>query len=134
MIGGAGNDTIAGGKGNDSLNGGNDADNFVWSLGDGGIVGTPATDTVADFAAGDVIDLRSLLIGESHVGTNPGNLANYLQFAYSGGNTTISVDSDGLANGAGVDQIITLVGYNSGGADSASILQNLLSSGSLLTN
>ena len=109
------------------------SDTFRWNLGDGGLVGTPATDTVADFQSDDLIDLSGLLVGESHSGTAPGNLADYLLFSSSGGNTTISVDSNGLANG-GVDQIITLVGYNTGFSDSASILQYMLTNGDLFTN
>ncbi len=133
LDGGNGNDTLAGGRGNDSLVGGSGADTFVWNLGDGGVVGTPATDIVADFLAGDVIDLRGLLVGESHVGNDPGNLVNYLQFSYDGSNTIIQVDSDGSLKGLGIDQTITLVGYNHGTV-SASILQYMLSSGDLFTN
>ncbi len=134
-----GNDQLVGGAGSDSLRGGNGIDSYVWNLGDGGTVEALVTDTIQDFGLGgnEVIDLRGLLVGESHVGTDPGNLASYLQFAFIAGITTISIDSDGIANGAGVDQIITLVGFDPGlGANPASdaILQSMLIAGKLLTD
>ncbi|HTY03563.1 MAG TPA: retention module-containing protein, partial [Rhodocyclaceae bacterium] len=110
LIGGAGNDLLIGGTGNDTMTGGTGADVFSWSLADAGTVATPASDTVTDFNAavpasgGDILDLRDLLVGETHTGANAGNLASYLHFSYSGGNTIINVQS----HGAGVDQVITM--------------------------
>src|SRR5690606_30981993 len=118
IYGGSGNDTItsgsgtdrlSGGAGNDSLTGGNVGENFVdvfvWSLGDQGAAGTPAVDTIHNFSTasantngsgGDVLDLRDLLQGESIGAANSaGNLADYLHFEISGGNTTIHISHMG---------------------------------------
>jgi Ca2+-binding RTX toxin-like protein len=140
LSGGAGNDLLIGGAGNDTMTGGTGADVFSWSLADRGTVGAPATDTITDFstssftAGGDVLDLRDLLVGESHTGANAGNLANYLHFSYSGGNTTINVQSQA----AGVDQIITLQGADLtvGGTltTDQQIIQNLLNNGKLIVD
>lgn len=118
LYGGSGNDTInagsgadviSGGPGNDTLIGGDAGENFVdvfvWSLGDQGAAGTPAVDTIQNFATaaagsntagGDVLDLRDLLQGE-HVGPSngAGNLADYLHFEISGGNTIIHISHTG---------------------------------------
>jgi hypothetical protein len=106
---GSGTDVISGGPGNDTLIGGDAGENFVdvfvWNLGDEGAAGTPAVDTIQNFATaaagtntagGDVLDLRDLLQGE-HVGPSngAGNLANYLHFAVSGGNTIIHISHTG---------------------------------------
>jgi len=50
IFGGAGNDEISGGKGDDILTGGSGNDTFNFKLGDG-------HDTIADFSAGDKINL-----------------------------------------------------------------------------
>ncbi|HTY02137.1 MAG TPA: type I secretion C-terminal target domain-containing protein, partial [Rhodocyclaceae bacterium] len=107
-------------------------------LADAGTVGVPASDTVTDFNAavpasgGDILDLRDLLVGETHTGANAGNLANYLHFSYAGGNTTINVQS----HGAGVDQVITLQGVNLVGSFTTDqqVIQDLLTKGKLITD
>lgn len=138
LSGGDGNDVLVGGKGNDTLTGGNGSDVFRWRLGDQGTVGTPAADTIADFdngAAGDKLDLRDLLVGESS-----SNLSNYLHFATSGGNTVVSISttgafSSGFSSGA-VDQTITLNGVNLVGlfTTDQQVIQDLLTRGKLLTD
>src|SRR6185503_1990530 len=67
--GGTGNDTLSGDAGNDSLDGGADADMLAGGAGNdsltGGagndtyVVGEGGTDSIADFAPGDVIDIRA---------------------------------------------------------------------------
>ncbi|MFT3666276.1 Ig-like domain-containing protein [Piscinibacter sp.] len=145
LAGGAGNDILIGGQGDDTLTGGAGRDVFRWQLGDAGTAGAPARDTITDFNnanyAGDVLDLRDLLIGESHAlntvgnfattagnnGTNAlvttadaGNLSNYLHFStvVNGGTTSTVIEisstgqfSSGYA-GSKVDQVITLAGVN----------------------
>jgi hypothetical protein len=138
ISGGNGNDILVGGAGNDSLTGGAGADVFRWELGDAGTPGTPAADTVADFdnsAAGDKLDLRDLLQGETL-----SNLSNYLHITTSGGNTVISISttgafSSGFASGS-VDQTITLTGVNLVGAFTTDqqIIQDLLQRGKLVTD
>ncbi|SIQ11527.1 retention module-containing protein [Pseudacidovorax sp. RU35E] len=140
--GGDGADTIRGGSGNDILTGGAGADTFVWKLGDQGTTQAPARDIVTDFGTaskangGDVLDLRDLLQGESHTGTNVGNLGSFLHFSKSGGDTVIDVKHDGAAGGGVTQQIVLsnvdLTANNS--LNDAAIIQNLLNQGKLITD
>lgn len=161
LIGGAGNDTLEGGDGrdiligglgNDILVGGAGADVFAWSLADRGGFGSPAIDTIKDFDAasvangGDSLDLRDLLVGANHVGTHPGNLAAYLDFNVSGGNTEIRISSTGqFAGGSHAtgleDQRIVLEGVDIRsalglglGANDQQIVSELLNRGKLITD
>ena len=172
LIGGLGNDTLSGGgaadqiqggKGDDQLTGGAGHDVFRWSLGDGGNTTTPARDVITDFDntshAGDVLDLRDLLVGESHaanstalpgtiainnamtVTPNEGNLANFLHFSVSGGNTVVEISSTGGFTGgtyspAAVDQVITLSGLNlvGGFSNDHQVINDLLQRGKLVTD
>ena len=90
LIGGTGADFLTGGLGNDTLTGGTGKDNFVWQPGDTG------TDHVTDFQLdlsgvnSDVLDLSQLLSGEH---ANAGSLDSFLNFAFAGGSTTISVSA-----------------------------------------
>lgn len=148
-MGGSGNDTISGtgnadiiigASGSDQMTGGAGADTFRWILGDAS--GSP-TDTITDFntalpaSAGDILDLRDLLVGESHVGTAPGNLGSYLHFSYSAGAdaTTIQVTThDASSNTQQI--VLQHVDLTSGGAlssDSA-VIQDLLTKGKLITD
>ncbi len=131
ISGGLGADAITGGKGNDVLSGGGDLDTFVWNLGDAGTVGIPAGDTIQDFGLGgnEVIDLRGLLVGEVYSGIS--SLDAFLAVQVLGSNTVLSIDADGSG---GVDQIITLVGYNAGAGSSADLIHNLIIAGNLQTN
>jgi hypothetical protein len=68
-----------------------------------------AGDHITDFEVGpgkDVIDLRTALAGQT---VTLGNLANYVQLATVGGNTTVTVDRDGAGAGASV-LLLTLDG------------------------
>ncbi|MFD1262626.1 Ig-like domain-containing protein, partial [Thauera mechernichensis] len=143
LYGDAGNDVLVGGAGNDTLYGGAGADVFKWQFGDQGSTSAPAVDVVKDFSVsqGDVLDLRDLLIGESHQGIDAGNLADYLDFSFepgagsAAGTTVIAVKTQGAAM-TGPDQIIRLEGVDllGGLADDNQIIQNLLSSGRLITD
>jgi Ca2+-binding RTX toxin-like protein len=130
--GGAGIDILQGGMGNDFLTGGSmDADVFKWTLGDVGTVGTPALDTVTDFAAGtggDALDLRDLLdlngatAGNGWTGSNldlATALKGFVQIEDTGANLKLTIDTNGLgtADGAstssqGVVQTIVLDGIH----------------------
>jgi Ca2+-binding RTX toxin-like protein len=139
LVGGAGNDYLWGGAGNDTLTGGLGADTFVWKLADRGSVGSPAADIVKDFNQdpGDKLNLRDLLDGESHLGTDVGNLTNYLHFEASGSNTIVQISTEGAFssgyNASLVDQRITLEGVALTGTDQA-IIQSLLTNGKLVTD
>ena len=143
ITGGAGADTITGGAGNDTITGGAGlgADTFVWKLNDGGLAGSPVTDTITDFnvaavaSGGDALDLRDLLVGES-----TGILANYLHFDYTGVNTIVHVSSTGqygpIFNSASDVQTITLTGVNlvQSFTDDNAIIQDLLTKQKLITD
>lgn len=131
ISGSSGNDVLIGGAGTDTLDGGLGADVLRWNLGETG------TDTVLNFgtAAGtDALDLRDLLVGELHGNTNAGNLASYLHFTFSGGNTTVSVNADATG---GVEQTIILQGIDLTGGSTLSdqqIIQTLLNNNKLITD
>ena len=142
LDGGAGHDQLVGGAGNDTLIGGSGADTFRWEFGDKGTAGAPASDVINDFdlvANSDRLDLRDLLVGEAHGGTDVGNLGNYLHFEQSGANTVIQISTAGAFSGGynagAVDQRITLnnVDLTSLGSDQA-IIQDLLTKGKLITD
>ena len=148
LAGGTGNDTLIGGAGADVLIGGQGSDTFNlihggvdtirWVLGDA--TGAP-TDTVNNFslaaptaaAGGDILDLRDLLVGELHTGSDAGNLANYLHFSAAGGNTTINVTTHDASN---TTQSIVLNGADltTLGATDQAIIHSLLNSGKLITD
>jgi len=139
LVGGAGNDILIGGKGSDTLTGGLGADTFRWELGDGGTTAAPAIDTVKDFdnvANSDKLDLRDLLVGESHTGTSAGNLASFLHFTYSSGTNTTTVEVKSSSALAAPDQIINLEGVNLVGTftSDAAIIQDLFTRGKLVTD
>ena len=145
LMGGSGNDTLnagsgsdllAGGPGDDLLIGGDAGENFVdvfvWSLGDQGIAGTPAMDRIQNFstaaagtngAGGDVLDLRDLLQGESAGPSNAaGNLANYLHFEITGGDTWVHVSHTG---GFGADSHAVGAGYSASAETQRIILEGV---------
>ena len=165
LIGGFGSDVLVGGPGNDNMQGGagageNVVDVFVWNFGDQGAPATPAIDTILNFATaaagnllagGDVLNLRDLLQGERVGPSNgAGNLANYLHFVISGGDTLIHIShtggfaSDSHAVGAAYStaaetQRIVLVGVNlqslySGATTDAQIITQLLNNNKLIVD
>jgi Ca2+-binding RTX toxin-like protein len=140
LSGGDGNDILVGGAGNDGLTGGAGADVFHWELADRGTAGTPAVDTVADFATaqGDKLDLRDLLQGETLDGGAIGNLGDYLFVEKSGSNTLVHVSSNGGFstgyNAGAEDQTIVLTGVDltaSSTLTSQQVIQDLLNNNRL---
>ena len=152
--GGNGNDNILGGQGNDTLTGGAGVDTFRWVLSDNGTTTNPATDTITDFdktavtldslkqpnGGGDILDIRDLLVGESHSGTAAGNVPNFVHFELNAGNTIIHISTTGAYGTGGFavgkdDQRITLTGVdltsNSTLSDNA-IIQSLLTANKLI--
>ncbi len=138
LDGSGGDDVLAGGMGSDLLIGGLGADVFVWDLGDAGTVGNPAQDTVADFnpAAGDVLDLRDLLIDEEHQDlarfihgevrdNGSGEVETVLEIS-----TTGQFDP-GQDDYSAADMTIHLQHVDLGD-DSSAIIQQMLNNGSLL--
>jgi len=142
LSGANGNDMLIGGKGDDSMTGGSGADVFVWALNDKGTAATPAKDTLVGFdttADSDKLDLRDLLVGELHTGSDSGNLANYLHFNISAGTTTIEVKSTG-SGGFNQSIQLTSVDLSSGVVPTGgqtldqAIIQDLLTKGKLIVD
>jgi Ca2+-binding RTX toxin-like protein len=142
ISGGAGNDLIVGGTGNDTLTGGAGNDVFRWEFGDHGTAGAPTVDTITDFSsvAGnkDVLDLRDLLGGVNHDGTQNGNIASFLHFDHSGADTIIHISSTGgFASGyalASEDETIVLKNVDltaAGTQNDQQIIHQLLANGQL---
>jgi VCBS repeat-containing protein len=147
VFGQNGTDNLVGGAGNDTLSGGQDSDTFTWLSGDQGTTSVPAIDTIMNFSSTgnkDVLNLQDMLQGESHIGTNAGNLANYLHFSTSGGDTTVEISTTGTFSSqavsggtiGGADQTILLQGVNLVGANATqdAIVQNLFSNNQLITS
>ena len=143
LTGLGGHDVLVGGAGNDLLTGGAGNDVFRWELNDGGAKNSPSVDYISDFSSTpgnkDVLDLRDLLQGDNHVGTNSGNLSNYMHFEYNGADTVIHLSSNGGFNAgythAQEDQTIVLrsVDLTLGGAltNDQQIIKDLLTKGQL---
>ncbi|MCP4768146.1 MAG: tandem-95 repeat protein, partial [Gammaproteobacteria bacterium] len=137
LLGDDGDDRLIGGSGDDSLIGGAGIDIFALESGDEGTLGTPAVDTIADFAVGtngDVLDLSDMLQGE-----DLGSLADYFEFSFDSGtgDTTISIDVDGNSGSFEASQkvVLTDVDLTSNGTlSNQDILDNLLSSGNLIVD
>ncbi len=103
LDGAGGDDTLIGGDGNDTLTGGSGHDSFVVSTGDSG------TDTITDFATGDVLQVWGANFTSSGASSGDGAtvLAGELQVATGGGQTTLSI---GLDANPGADVQIVLAG------------------------
>ncbi|WP_339673364.1 tandem-95 repeat protein, partial [Dasania marina] len=138
LDGGAGTDRLVGGLGDDILTGGLGADVFEWELADQGTTG--AADTITDFdvssrsAGGDVLDLKDLLVDETEI-----SLTEYLYVEDTGTDTVIHISTAGGFTGGAYDasaedQSITLTGVDLAGGDQATIIQNLIDQGKLITD
>jgi hypothetical protein len=137
--------TVAGTAGNDTLTGLGSHDVFVWKLADHGTSDMPAANTIANFnpdaTNGDRLDLRDLLQGERHQGSDVGNLTDYLHFTVDAGSTTIEVRSQGTES-AGPEQKIVLTGVDlaagipwmPGQSVDQAIIHNLLQNGKLVVD
>ncbi len=134
LYGGAGNDILGGGQGNDTLYGGAGSDTFKWELNDQGTVANPAVDIIKDYSSatvangGDVLDLKSLLIGESD-----STLSQYLNFTKEGNNTVVQISTTGNV-ASGFDQKIILENVdltNNGANNTAAIIDDMLKKGKL---
>ncbi|GEM_PF-2101672 len=96
LRGGAGNDVLKGGKGADQFSGGSGSDTFQYeSILDGG-------DIIADFQAGDKLDLTALFdangLGAATV--QSAIAGGYLKIAKQGADVLVSFDADGAVGTA----------------------------------
>jgi hypothetical protein len=143
------------------LTGGTGHDVFRWQFSDAGTAAAPARDVIADFDnasyAGDTLDLRDLLIGETHAANvvsiptvglantlgivaSNGNLGSYLHFSLAGTDTVIEISTKGGFsagyNAGAVDQVITLSDVNliGGFTSDSQVINDLLQRGKLLVD
>lgn len=114
LFGQQGSDILFGGAGADTLMGGAAKDTFVFKAGD---LGT-GVDTILDFDtravtntgnSGDILDFSDLFGGASITTSNVGD---YIQLTVDSGNTIVSVDTDGAANGVSFQQVAVLQGVS----------------------
>ncbi|HOI52885.1 MAG TPA: type I secretion C-terminal target domain-containing protein, partial [Azonexus sp.] len=87
-------------------------------------------------AGGDVLDLRDLLQGEFHDGSDLGNLAQYLQIETASDHTLIRINPLGDGSAPTQQLILDGVDLSAGGlhAGTAQILENLIQQGRLLVD
>lgn len=112
--GGASGDLLYGGAGDDTLYGGDGLDTYYGGVGADTVVLETATafnniDQLMDFntAEGDALNLADILTAYDE-GTM--QLEDFLQFATSGANTTVSVDVNGTTGGTSWTQIAVITG------------------------
>jgi Ca2+-binding RTX toxin-like protein len=91
---------LNGGEDDDELYGSDGIDTFI-------LDNTTSTDTIFDFdAAGrDQLDLSNLISGYDPI---TDDLTDFIDLTESGGNTTVSIDSDGAANGSSFNDVAVL--------------------------
>lgn len=112
-----GNDFLRGGAGADYLYGGTGNDRFYFGTAE---LGT-GVDTLFDFneGEGDRIDLRDLL---SSYDSLTDDINDFITLTENGGNTTISVDTNGATGGALFQDVLTIDGTT--GLDTATLITN----------
>ncbi|CAG0906288.1 unnamed protein product, partial [Cyprideis torosa] len=127
LNGNAGSDILEGGNDNDTLNGGADADVLYGGSGADIFVlwSTDASDSIVDFTTGqgDVLDISAILVGFD-VGVD--DIDDFLQFTTVGGDTVVSVDTNGLVGGSNFTNIATLEG------NTGEVVQTLYDNGDII--
>ena len=113
----------------------------MWLDGDEGSIGTPATDRITDFknsffsgGEDDHIDLSNLLSGESHE-----TLTDYLFVEFSGGNSTLYINTTGAIDGSAThnaDQVIVVesIDLTGGSAIQSDIINTLINNNVIVTD
>jgi Ca2+-binding RTX toxin-like protein len=142
LLGGDGDDVIYGGLGNDWIDGGGDNDVMIGGGGEdtyhfvyGGDFSNEV-DTIIGFQTGlngDVLDLSDLLDNLPGVISGANLVLEHLDLTFSGGNTIIHYETDGIASPNPNDGQIVLQGVDlSGGGTDAQIIQQLIDDGNLV--
>jgi hypothetical protein len=119
IVGGAGADVLSGNDDNDTLIGGADADNLTGGAGTDTFVLTDSatSDTITDYAAGEVIDITTLL-------TTAGSLSGFVRLTAAG---QLQIDANGGGDGyvtvatltAGINATIT---YSTGSGTASAVI------------
>lgn len=144
LEGGIGDDTLVGDDGDDTVDGQDGNDHVEGGLGTDFLTGGPGgdrfvirfeahTDRITDFSEDDILELRSVVSGVS--GIPDGEvLDDFLQFAFDGVNTALSINQDGGGDFAAPDLgVLFLSADLVGGAGSqAEIIDGLLADGQLV--
>ena len=102
LDGAGGNDTLTAGFGTDTLTGGAGQDRFQINIVNDGV------EEITDFqigVGGDVLDLSDLLDSFNPGQSDPND---FVQFVNAGGDTTVRVDADGVANGVSFVDVAVL--------------------------
>lgn len=104
LWGNEGDDVLYGGAGSDWMKGSDGADTFVF--GEGALEGV---DTIADLRvnSGDMIAFDDTLFDSDPLA---GAINDFIRFTENGGNTLLSVDTNGSAGGANFVQIAEIIG------------------------
>jgi VCBS repeat-containing protein len=119
LNGGTGDDLMVGGAGKDTMTGGTGKDIFVFTATSDSATTSGNADVITDFVHGqDIIDLSAIdsnsgVAGDQAFtfnGTTP--TARGVWFTETGGNTVISIDTNG--NSASAEMMIVLTGINKG--------------------
>jgi parallel beta-helix repeat protein len=100
--GNSGNDVLYGGDGSDTMKAGDGADLFIVDAVQNGV------DNILDFRAGDgdVLEITEILSFEPLADS----IEDFLTLTEVNGNTVVSVDADGSANGSNFVEVVTLTG------------------------
>jgi Ca2+-binding RTX toxin-like protein len=121
LTGSSGSDFLSGGTGNDILSGGQGADTFTFIQGE---TGAGNTDRIVDynFGEGDTIDLQGVLDANFSSGSDITDFVKLMQD--SNNNITLSVDTNGTADGAAFSDVCVLEKYATAGNELTVVINN----------
>lgn len=109
LTGGAGQDILIGGAGRDILIGGAGVDQYTYTK------LSEAGDTIRNFEAVDVIDVRGIFAAPQFAGTTPfARFSEFIRIEQVGANTEIKIDADGSGAGSTFTTLATLTNVSAG--------------------
>ncbi|WP_406873179.1 DUF5801 repeats-in-toxin domain-containing protein [Aminobacter sp. P9b] len=111
LVGGGGDDILAGGLGYDILTGGDGNDTFVI---ESGALSLAIDDLITDYTSGDVVDLTDVFatFSSNNRPDNANEAEALVSLINDGTNTSVMVDSNGLAAGGSMVSVATLSGIH----------------------